>query len=279
LADHRPHLNLIESSRQLFELDPSATVRAGSGWVFGAGGHGHPVISNAAFRSDDSLDAEEFVARATEFFAERKRGFSVWVRGDQPEDCDLVAAADAAGLELVYEMPEMVLKTPVDPPFLPPGAELRQVSTPEQATDYWEIAAASYISLGFPPEIFGGYSNHAGLLAENVAAFIAYLDGDPVSIAMTIVTHRVAGVYWVGSLEQARGQGLGRAVTAAATSAGFELGADLASLQASPMGKPIYEEMGYETVFDYRLYMSAAPERSGARPPQSTGQSASAHSR
>ncbi len=76
---------------------------------------------------------------------------------------------------------------------------------------------------------------------------------------MTIVSHGVAGIYWVGSLERARGKGLGEATTAAATNAGFELGADLASLQASPMGKPIYERMGYETLFDYRLYMSAPP--------------------
>jgi predicted acetyltransferase len=76
---------------------------------------------------------------------------------------------------------------------------------------------------------------------------------------MTIVSHGVAGIYWVGSLEQARGKGLGQAVTAAATNAGFELGAEIASLQASPMGKPIYEAMGYETIFDYQLLMSPAP--------------------
>ena len=76
---------------------------------------------------------------------------------------------------------------------------------------------------------------------------------------MTIVSHGVAGIYWVGSLEQARGKGLGRAITAAATNAGFDLGAEIASLQASPMGKPIYEAMGYETIFSYRLLMSAAP--------------------
>lgn len=76
---------------------------------------------------------------------------------------------------------------------------------------------------------------------------------------MTIVSHSVAGIYWVGSLEEARGKGLGRAVTAAATNAGFDLGAEIASLQASPMGAPIYRDMGYETIFDYRLLMSPAP--------------------
>jgi GNAT superfamily N-acetyltransferase len=256
LIERRVHLNLIDSSRQLFELDPTATVEVGAGWVFGAGANTHPTISNAAFRTDDGLDAEAFVARAKGFFAERDRGFSIWARGDQPEDRDLVAAAEAAGLQSVYEMPEMVLKAPVQAPPLPPGAELRALSTGEQADDFWRIAAASYASLGFPPEVFSGYTDHTGLLAENVVAFIAYLDGEPVSIAMTIVTREVAGIYWVGSLEQARGRGLARATTAAATNAGFELGADIASLQASPMGKPIYVAMGYETVFDYRLLMS-----------------------
>jgi len=259
LADGRVHLNLIDSSRQLFELDPDAVIESENGWLFGAGSPSHPVISNAAFRSDDSVDAEEFIARAKHFFAARGRGFSTWIRGEQSEDQDLTTAATAAGLHLIYEMPEMVLGSPVGEPSLPLGAELRQLSEAGQADDYWKVAAASYMSIGFPPEVFSGYSNHTGLLAKNVAAFIAYLDGEPVSIAMTIVSHGVAGIYWVGSLEQARGKGLGWAITAAATNAGFKLGAELASLQASPMGKPIYEAMGYETVFDYRLLMSPPP--------------------
>jgi GNAT superfamily N-acetyltransferase len=255
----RVHLNLIDSSRQLVELDPDAAVEAGPGWIFSAGSHPHPVISNAAFRSDDALDASEFVARARSFFAKRERGFSVWVRSEQEEDRDLLAAAETAGLTFVYAMPEMVLEAPVETPLLPAGAELRRLTEVEQVDDYWEIAAASYTSLGFPPEVFGSYSNRTGLFAENIAAFVAYLDGEPASIAMTIVSHGVAGIYWVGSLEQARGKGLGQATTAAATNAGFEMGADLASLQASPMGRPIYRRMGYETLFDYRLYMSPPP--------------------
>ncbi len=255
----RAHLNLVDSSRQFFELDPGAAIEAEPGWLFGAGSSTHPVISNGAFRRDDGVEAGEFVARAQEFFAARERGFSIWVRGDQDEDRDLVAAAETAGFQLVYEMPEMTLAAKLAPPELPPGAELRQLTAVEQATDFWHVATTSYESIGFPPEVFTGYTNHAGLVAENVVAFIVLLDGEPVSIAMSMVSHGVAGIYWVGSLEQARGKGLGRAVTVAATNAGFELGADVASLQASPMGKPIYEAMGYETAFDYRMFMSPAP--------------------
>jgi ribosomal protein S18 acetylase RimI-like enzyme len=255
----RAHLNLLDSSRQFFELDPGAAVEAEPGWLFGAGSSTHPVISNGAFRRDDGVGAGELVGRAEEFFAARKRRFSIWVRGGQAEDRDLVAAAEAAGFQLVYEMPEMILGEKLKAPELPQGAELRKLAKVEQATDFWRVATASYASIGFPPEVFDGYTNHAGLLAANVVAFIALLDGEPAGIAMTMVSHGVAGIYWVGSLEQARGKGLGRAVTVAATNAGFDLGADVASLQASPMGKPIYLELGYETAFEYQMLISPGP--------------------
>ncbi len=256
----RAHLNLIDSSRLLFGLDPGAEVSDEPGWLLGAGSATHPVISNAVFRRDDGVDPGELLARAREFFGKRGRGFSVWGRDGGAEDRDLLAAAEAAGLRFAYAMPEMTLGAPVQTPALPPGAEMRRLKTGEEAEDYWKVATASYASNGFPPEVFAGYTDHTGLLAENVAAFLAYLGGEPVAIALTIVSGGVAGIYWVGTLEGARGKGLGRAVTAAATNAGFELGADLASLQASPMGKPVYEAMGYETIFDYRLLMSSPPQ-------------------
>jgi ribosomal protein S18 acetylase RimI-like enzyme len=255
----RAHLNLVDSSRQFFELDPGAAIEAEPGWLFGAGRSSHPAISNGAFRRDDSVDAEELIARAKEFFAARGRGFSVWVRGEEDEDRDLTAAAKAAGFQLIYAMPEMTLGEKLEPPELPSGVELRKLTKVEQATDFWRVAIASYSSVGFPPEVFAGYTNHAGLLAENVVTFLALLDGEPVGIAMTLVSHGVAGIYWVGSLEQARGKGIGQAVTVTATNSGFDLGADVASLQASPMGKPIYLELGYEIAFDYQMWMCPAP--------------------
>jgi hypothetical protein len=262
LADsglQRAHLNLVDSSRQFFELDPNAAIEAEPGWLFGAGSATHPVISNAAFRRDDSVAPEDFIERAQEFFGARKRGFSIWIRADQADDDDLASAAEAADFQAVFEMPEMLLGAELATEPLPAGAELRRLSTEDEAPGFWQVAKAAYASNRFPSEVFAGYTNHSGLLAENVVVFIVYLDDEPVSIAMTIVSHGVAGIYWVGSLERARGTGLGRAVTVAATNAGLALGGEFASLQASPMGKPIYTKLGYETVFNYRLLISPSP--------------------
>jgi GNAT superfamily N-acetyltransferase len=255
----RVHLNLIDSSRQLFELDTGASVEANDVGLFGAGRHDHPAISNAAFRADDGADPDEFISRARDFFSERRRGFSVWLRGDEPEDADLARAAENAGLHRIYEMPEMVCSHRAEERTLLDGAELRRLSSRDEAEDYWRVTADAYVSLEFPPELFSLYDDRDGLLADNAAAFLAYVDGKPVSAAMTLVSHDVAGIYWVGTLDEARGKGLAWATTAAATNAGFDLGAELASLQASHMGESLYREMGYETIFTYRLFMAPPP--------------------
>jgi len=261
MAHRDAHLNLIDSSRQLFELDPGAEIEAGAGWVFGSGSSPHPVISNAAFRVDDDLDPGELLERARAFFAARDRGFVVWARAGAAEDRDLIEAAEEAGLQAVFEMPEMLLDRRVDAHPPPTGVELRRVTSAADADDYWQVAASAYTSIGFPPEVFAHYENDGGLSADNAAAFLARLDGRPAGIAMTIVSHDVAGIYWVGSTEEARGRGLGWTMTATAIDAGFDMGAGIASLQASPMGESLYRRMGFETIFNYRLLMCAPPEK------------------
>jgi GNAT superfamily N-acetyltransferase len=256
------HLNMVESSRRLFGLDPGAELEAGDGWLLAAGSSSHPLISNAAFRLDDGVDPEQLIERAQAFFAPRGRGFAVWARVGTSEDADLIDAAERAGLKNVFEMPEMVRGGGPLTDLVPDGVELRRVTSSEDARRYWEIAISSYASIGFPPEVFAFYENDEVLWADGVAAFLGDLDGRPAGISMTIVNHGVAGVYWVGATEEARGRGLGRAVTAAAVNAGLEMGATSASLQASPMGEPIYRQMGFETIYDYRLYLSPPPEGS-----------------
>jgi GNAT superfamily N-acetyltransferase len=252
------HLNLAQSSRQLDEFDPGALIDSGPGWFFGAGRSVHPVISNVALRIDDELEPTEFLAAADSFFGALGRGYAVWVRGELREDRGVTEAARAAGLVQVYEMPEMVLRQRLEEGPAPAGIELRRVDRREDAADYWRVARAAYASIGFPPEIFSFYDDHSGFAADNLSAFLACVDGRPAGIAMTIVTHGVAGIYWVGSTEEARRRGIGRAATAAAVNAGFDLGAEVASLQASPMGEPLYRRMGFETIFSYRL-LAASP--------------------
>ncbi len=259
MLERDAHLNMVESSRRLFEFDPGAKIEVGPGWVFGAGRSPHPTISNAAFRTDDDLDPGELLERAQAFFGARGRGFALWARGGVPEDEILIEAAERAGLEAVYSMPEMVLRYRPEQHPLPDGVELRRIASAEDAAAYWRVAEAAYASIGFPPEVFSYYEDDAGFSADGAAAFLALLDGVPAAIAMTLVSHGIAGIYWVGSTQRARGHGLGTAVTAAAVAAGLEMGPEIASLQASPMGESLYRRMGFETLYECRLLSAPEP--------------------
>jgi ribosomal protein S18 acetylase RimI-like enzyme len=76
---------------------------------------------------------------------------------------------------------------------------------------------------------------------------------------MVVVTHGVAGVYWVGTVPAARGRGLAELCTRAAGNAGFDRGARIAALQASVMGEPLYRRMGYVEVTRYPLMAQLRP--------------------
>ena len=53
----------------------------------------------------------------------------------------------------------------------------------------------------------------------------------------------------------ARGLGLGGLLTTRVTNLAFEHGAASVTLQASPMGEPVYLALGYEPLYHYTEYV------------------------
>jgi GNAT superfamily N-acetyltransferase len=98
----------------------------------------------------------------------------------------------------------------------------------------------------------------------DVQLFTARLDDVPAGVSIAIRTGDVSGVYGVGTLPHARRRGVGSATTWAAVGAGRAWGCDTVVLQASEMGLPMYERMGFRTVVRYVTFTSP-----GATPPGS----------
>jgi GNAT superfamily N-acetyltransferase len=92
----------------------------------------------------------------------------------------------------------------------------------------------------------------------DVELVIASLDGRAVGTSLAIRTEKVAGVYAVGTLVDARRRGVGTAATWAAVAAGRTWGCDTVVLQASDMGFPIYRAMGFRTVVRYAIFRPSA---------------------
>lgn len=70
-------------------------------------------------------------------------------------------------------------------------------------------------------------------------AYVGHVDGEPVTTTQLIVDGDVAGLYYVGTMESARGRGYGEAITRHAMGEAASLGCSRTTLQASPMGLPI----------------------------------------
>ena len=96
------------------------------------------------------------------------------------------------------------------------------------------------------PEAIGGPA---------VDAVLAMLGGRPIACAMVYRVGDEAVVGWVATVPEARNRGLGGRLTMAVTNRGFDLGATLVTLQASPMGAPVYARLGYETIMPSRIWV------------------------
>lgn len=253
------NLNLLEFTREDVRWQRPHTILEESGVLLFAGASDFPAYNNGVHRADDTVPGAEVIARALDFFGARERGFSVWIR-DTGEDDDLRAASDAALIGAFADSPQMICRTRLPDRPLPEGVEIRMVSDAAGVADYAEVTAKSYVSLGSPEDATRSHFNGpTALMAPHVHSAVAYLDGAPVSVAQILLSHGIAGVYWVGSLEAARGRGIAEAVTRHVTNLGFDLGATNVQLQASPMGEPIYRRMGYEELHRREFRLAAPP--------------------
>jgi ribosomal protein S18 acetylase RimI-like enzyme len=246
------HLNLVEFSREQARWAAHHSVLDEHGVLCFAGDTDWPAYNNGTLRYDDATPGAELVERAQAFFGARGRGFSLWSR-DQDVDRDLTDAIVAAGCSPLFTYPQLICRAPLRLAAAPDGTDIRPVTDTAGVADFAEVNAEAYTTYGAPPEATrSNFGRPYRFLEPHVEAVVAYVDREPAAAAMILLSHGIAGVYWVGTVEAARGSGLGDAVTRAVTNQAFELGAAANSLQASPMGEPIYRRMGYDTIYRYQ---------------------------
>jgi ribosomal protein S18 acetylase RimI-like enzyme len=254
------NLNLLEFTREDTRWQRPHRIVEDDGVLLFAGALDFPAYNNGVHRADPGVPGTVVIEKAQSFFGGLGRGFSVWTRVD-PVDADLAAAADAAGIAVFTDSPQMICRARIPDRELPPGVEVRMVTDRAGVEDYADVNAAAYVTLGAPADANRShFEGPAALAAPHVHAALAYLDGEAVGAALILLSHGIAGVYWVGCREHARGRGIAEAVTRHVTNLGFDLGAANVQLQASHMGEPIYRRMGYEELErrEFRLAMPPA---------------------
>jgi len=260
-ADPRGYKNLIAFSRALTTWGSKGASREDDGIVLCAGGSWLPVVGNCAFRrTEDAVTGADLVAKADDFFGGMARGYTVKVR-DTGADEDLRQSCTAAGLEPFGDsVPEMLCRAPLPERVPPEGVEMLLVGDGGGVDAFRTVNAEAYGTYGMPADVLGDLFDQPAVLLADPAAHIVVArrggaGGEAVATAMIYESDGVASVQWVGTVPSARGAGLGGFVTAAVTNLAFERGAAAVSLQASPMGEPVYLGLGYEPIYRFTEYV------------------------
>jgi GNAT superfamily N-acetyltransferase len=241
------HLNTIHALQTVADaLSESCVERAGP-WLLYDSGVGTQEF-NLALRLAPVRRPATALAAAEAWFDRRGAPFVLSLR--DPDDDALLAAARERGYRELRSQPAMLLSPlPLDC-GRGPGLEVQTVTDSAGVSAYASVEAeepARHAAHRAADEALAA----AVLSTPGIRLFVGLVDDAPVARSMAVVSAEMVGVTNVYVAPSARRRGLGTAMTTAAISAGVELGATAACLEASRMGEPVYQRMGFREVFRY----------------------------
>ena len=85
--------------------------------------------------------------------------------------------------------------------------------------------------------------------------YLALSNGNPVGTSQLFLSKGVAGIYHVTCIPEARGQGIGSAITLAPLLEARELGYRISILQASKQGFNVYRRLGFQDFGNLSVYL------------------------
>ena len=243
----RCHANAMEDYRAFARGSLGGAIEEGSGFAL-ISTAAADSMGNPAFVTEPPSEPGAMVARAAAFFQEHN---APWILIAFPESAEpMRLAALASGMLDEGDFPGMVLEEiPPRIPSPPEGFRVERAVTPAQLELIERTGARAY---GMP------YSepDDRWLDVPGLGLYLGRYHGEAVALGALIVAHGVAGVAYIGTVEGFRRRGFAEAVVWRIVSDGREQGCDVAYLWATPMGRSVYEKMGFRRLLDYHIWSS-----------------------
>ncbi|HET8796662.1 MAG TPA: GNAT family N-acetyltransferase [Thermoanaerobaculia bacterium] len=236
-----------------FAAYPGATIVEDSG-VFGVMTN-LPISFFSGIAATD-IGGGEDVDRIAARFRRRGLPFRWWLTPSvRPPDLETLLLE--RGFRHTYDARGMVADLDaVDfDTSLEPGVVIRRLTNLDEFEDWLDVFILSFARPAEERAVWREAYEFFGFDADaEWTHFVGYRDGAPVSTTSVLHAGDLGGIYQVATVPQARGRGIGRAVTLAAMKHARHRGARRAVLQSSEMGFGVYRAIGFEDVCPLRLY-------------------------
>jgi ribosomal protein S18 acetylase RimI-like enzyme len=255
---HCVETNLRESFRVVAAHRSAGELREMEGVSIASAGVTFQMF-NTAFLSAavvSEADLDKRVAQAAVHFAARGQRWAYWICQDWLEGRTrrrLPQLLHKRNLYRAVELPGMFTEQLLPPRRELPKLDVRRVAEGPVKDAFCAIGSVCFnVPLPWFCEVFDSDG-----IWKDFAAYVGFVDGEPVSTAATVIGGGVAGVYNVATMPARRRGGYGEAVMRhALEQARAEHGLSRTILQSTPQGLELYKRMGYRTVTSVAVFCS-----------------------
>jgi GNAT superfamily N-acetyltransferase len=166
-------------------------------------------------------------------------GIDAWTVWVPEEDTEVAQALEAAGHRLDATPRAMAARLDeLKPPDADPELEIRE------DPDYELVSSLNEVAYGFAP---GEFPVMRGELSA-LRTYLGSIDGETVACAGAFEHGLDCVIVFVAVLPEGRGRGISGRLMARALADAAEQGLETTTLQATKLGYPVYEKLGYRNL-------------------------------
>ena len=210
-----------------------------------------PYFNNIFFKSPKLCSYYNW-NEATDCFSKKKLSYQLVIPDYAKQDATLLAKHH---LSYDERMPVMVFDSSQSNLHSPQAYEQLTIKKVNNQQTFEDFRAITGPAFDMPDFVSERIITEDFVMEDDVTAFIGYLSGKPVSTSLLLISHGVAGIYWVATQADMRNKGLGEALTYHASLEGLKSAVRYCVLQSSKSGEPVYRKIGYQTVYHYNKYL------------------------
>jgi GNAT superfamily N-acetyltransferase len=253
--------NLYEFFSALSQSDDAEMIRTPELTRFSNSAIISPMF-NGVIRANLSLDrVDQIILQTIEEFVARERPMAFWWVGPSVQPADLGVRLLAQGLiEFEVDAPSMAVDLHALPQLaMPPGFAIDVVRDPGSAQEWGDTFNAIYGTPQFAGQAWVDALARFGVDGAPFRLYLGRLHGRPVATNMLACAAGAAAVLGVGTLPEARGQGIGTAITLQPYLDARAMGYHTGVLFATELGVPVYRRLGFREVGTISRYLWRAP--------------------